>query len=169
MNPANAINKPAAERKRIPMSVPQRKLEAPEIPGYVCYWMLGTPSRLQQAERAGYEFVDEKEVMINSTTLGNAADISGSTDMGSRVSIGAGEQVGTDGQPVRLYLMKIRKDWYAESQAIAEQRNDSIADALRGGKLGSEKDARGDTAMRYIDPSRTKIPDLFTPKRNKGA
>lgn len=169
LNPATPAAKSAAERKRIPMSVPVQRLEAPDMPGFHLHWFLGSSERLQRAIDGGYEFVDERELKINNVSLGGDSTASGNTDMGSRVSIVSGQEVGKDGQPTRLILMKIKQEWWEEDQKLVEQRNEQVAAALRGGLLGAEKDAAGDTALRYIDKARTKIPDLFMPKRPKVA
>lgn len=168
LNPATA-QAPDAERKRIPMSVPVQRLEAPDIPGYHLHWFTGSPERLQRALDGGYEFVDERETKINSVSLGSESTRSGNTDMGSRVSVVSGQEVGKDGQPTRLILMKIKQEWWEEDQKLVEARNEQVAAALRGGLLGAEKDAPGDTGLRYVDKLRTKIPDLFMPKRPKVA
>ena len=166
LNPASRET-PAAERKRIPMSVPVQKLEAPDIPGYHLHWFNGTPDRIQRAIDGGYEFVDPREAKPNNTSLGGVSTASGSTDMGSQVSVVAGSELGNDGQPIRLILMKIKQEWYEEDQELVNQRNDKVRDSLLGGLIGAEKDAPGDTQHRYVDPNRTKIPDLF--KRKTGA
>tara|TARA_R110000868_G_scaffold57147_1_gene176766 strand:+ start:970 stop:1452 length:483 start_codon:yes stop_codon:yes gene_type:complete len=150
------------ERKRIPMNVPVQKLEVPEIPGYRLYWFRGEPSRLGRAEQAGYEYVDRGEIELNSTGLADSA-ADGNSDMGSRVSIAAGDMVGEDRQPLRLVLMKIREEWALENDGILEDRNESIAAALRGGQIGSEKDRPDDRDARYVG-SQTKIPELFRRK-----
>lgn len=160
---------PDAQRKRIPMSTPVQRLEAPDIPGYHLHWFRGDIARIQRAIEGGYEYVDPREVRVNSVGLGNDSIASGNTDMGSRVSVVAGTEVGTDGQPVRLVLMKIKQEWYEEDQKIVEARNEQVAASLRGGMIGSEKDAPGDTMHRYVDKARTVIPDLFKPKRPRGA
>ena len=165
LNPANKDANTASERKRIPMGVPVQKLEAPDMPGYHLHWFNGTADRLQRALDGGYVFVDEREMKINPVGLGSDTTRSGNTDMGSRVSVVAGSDIGHDGQPVRLVLMKIRQEWYEEDAKIVEQRNDRVATALRGGVIGAEKDGPGDTRNRYVDKARTQIPDLFTPKR----
>lgn len=174
LNPANSVERPVAERKRVPMTLPVLKLEVPEIPGYHLHWMEGTMQRIGQAERAGYEFVDESEVQINNSLLGGDATKSGNTDMGSRVSVIAGKEIGGDGQPVRLYLMKQKQEWYEEDQKILERRNTSIAETLtasfRRGQVGgrAEGETDEDLGRRYVNPVRTKVPDFFTPKRRKG-
>lgn len=173
INPSVAPGREPAERKRIPMSLPMLKLEVPEIPGYHLHWMRGDPARLVQAERAGYEFVDEREVDINNTLLGGDATKSGNTDLGSRVSVIAGAETGGDGQPIRLYLMKQKQEWYEEDQKILEARNASLAETLtenfRRGTVGgkAEGETSEDVQHRYVNKARTKVPDLFTPKKRR--
>lgn len=166
-NPANVAGKTVAERKRIPMSVPVQRLEAEEIHGYHLHWFQGTQERISRALDGGYEFVDPREMQINNVSLGGDSALSGNTDMGSRVSVVSGQELGKDGQPVRLVLMKIKQEWYEEDQKAAEQRSEQVARALTAGSFGSEKDAAGDTVRRYVDKSRTSIPDLFKRKQNR--
>ena len=165
VNPANSTKASVAERKRIPMSVPVQKLAAPDIAGYHLHWFVGAQDRLQRALDAGYEFVDEKELQINNVSLGSVSTASGNTDMGSRVSVVSGSEIGKDGQPMRLILMKIKQEWYEEDLKLVEARNEQVAASLRGGLIGADKDRAGDTQQRYVDKSRTKLPDMFTPKK----
>lgn len=165
INPATKTEVVAAERKRIPMSVPVQALEVPDIPGYHQHWFSGTPERIQRAKDGGYEFVDENEVIPNAVTLGGNSAVSGNTDMGSRVSVVSGQEVGMDGQPNRLILMKIKEEWWLEDQKLIEARNTEIRDALLGGMVGAENDAPGDSQFRYVDQKRSSIPDFFKPKR----
>ena len=161
-SPATDNAPTVAERKRIPMSVPVQKLEAPDIPGYHLHWFNGTPERLQRALDGGYEYVHNRDLKINSVGLGGDSTLSGNTDMGSQVSIVSGRELGRDGQPIRLILMKIKQEWYEEDQKLAEKRNDAVANALTGGMIGAGEAAdRNETHMRYVG-TRTKIPDLFT-------
>lgn len=173
-NPSVLPARTAGERKRIPLSVPQRKLETPEIPGFYLRWFRGTPQRLAQAERAGYSFVSEDEVDLNNIGLGGDATKSGNTDLGSRVSVIEGGEVDGAGQAVRLYLMKQPMEYRNEDNAISQERNDSVADALtsqyRQGQLGrgaagAPPETAEDTAARYVDMKRTRVPDLFRKKR----
>lgn len=152
-----------AERKRIPMSVPVSKLAVPDIPGFHLHWAEGTPARIQRMRDAGYEFVEDSEVKPNSVGLGQDSAASGNTDMGSRVSIVAGKQVDSEGQAVRLVLMKIKQEWWEADQKLVEQRNDLVADSIRGGRSGGEaaQDA-SELHQRYVSKDRTKLPDLFT-------
>jgi hypothetical protein len=155
----------AAERKRIPMSVPVQKLESADIPGYHLHWFLNTPDRLQRAIDGGYEFVEEKETKVNAVSLGGTSTLSGNTDMGSRVSVVSGQELGKDGQPTRLVLMKIKQEWWDEDQKLVEDRNTQVRDTLLGGMIGAEKDAAGDSRHRYVDKDRLAIPDFFKRKR----
>jgi len=168
-NPANA-GRTVAERKRIPMTAPLRKLEVDALPGYHLQWIRGDAGRIAQAQRAGFEFVQESEVTLNSVGLGNSSDSSGNTDMGGRVSVTEGSDVSADGQPVRLYLMKQLMEHYLEDQAINQARTDSVAQALtasysRGNVGGAAPgETQADAQQRYVDPKRSKIPDLFRRK-----
>lgn len=163
-NPATRPEGTAAERRRIPMSVPVQRLAAPDIPGYHLHWFNGSPERIQRAIEGGYEYVNARDIKTNNASLGGDSTASGNTDMGSQVSVVSGEELDKAGQPERLILMKIKQEWYEEDQKLVDQRNEHVAASLRGGLLGAEKDQAGDTPLRYIDKARTAIPDLFKPK-----
>jgi hypothetical protein len=164
LNVASKQEKVNAERKRIPMSVPVQRLEVPEIPGYHLHWFINSPERIQRALEGGYEFVEHRDMKINSVGLGGDSALSGNTDMGSRVSVISGQEIGKDGQPTRLVLMKIRQEWYEEDQKLINSQNERVAASIRGGQLGADKEVGGDAVHRYVDKSRTHIPDLFKPK-----
>jgi len=170
LNPATVrqAGRPEGERKRVPMSVPVQKLEVPDIPGYHLHWFTSDPARIQRALDGGYEFVDEREVQTNNVSLGGDSAASGNTDMGSRVSVVSGNELGRDGQPGRLMLMKIKQEWYEEDQKLVEARNTRVADALTGGMIGIDtaKD-RGDAGNRYVNKSLTSLPDMFKRKAPK--
>lgn len=163
LNPGTIAGK--TERSRVPMSVPVQKLEVPEIPGFHLHWFKGTPERLQRALDAGYEYVEEQEVKLNSVSLGGDSAASGNTDMGSRVSIVSGSDSGRDGQAVRLILMKLKQEWWEEDQLQIEARNDKVRNTLLGGMIGAEQDRPGDSQHRYVDKARTQIPEFFKRKR----
>ena len=163
LNPASGAKAP--ERKRIPMSVPVQKLEVDPMPGYHLHWFLSNPSRIQRALDGGYEFVDSGDVRVNNTSLGGTSVQDGSTDMGSRVSIVSGKELGMDGQPERLILMKIRQEWHDEDQKVTEGRTMQVRDSLLGGMVGAEREKGTDAQHRYVDPSRTKIPEFYRSKR----
>lgn len=171
VNPTVAPGKDAAERRRIPLSVPQRKLEVPDIPGYHLRWLRGTAARLAQAERAGFEFVMEDEIQLNNLALGGDATKAGNSDMGTRVSVIEGAEV-EGGQALRMYLMKQKLEYKREDDALIQKRNDQVRDALvgqmRSGTVGVERgESDDDRAARYV-PRTTKIPELFKKKAARG-
>lgn len=176
-NPSVTPEKPVGERTRIPLSVPERKLEVPEIPGYRLRWFRGSPQRLAQAQRAFYEFVTPDEVQLNNVVIGGDAKKDGNSDLGSRVSVIEGSETDGAGQAMRLYLMKQKEEYWKEDQALIQGRNDSIAEALTAsyatGQVGgrAEGETMEDASRRYVDPKRSRMPELFrkkvpgTPKR----
>jgi len=167
-NPANV--KPQMSVKNIiPMTSTTLRLEAPARDGYHRHWFRGTGERIARAQQAGYTFVDAADVKVNNFDLGGDASNSGNTDMGSRVSVISGDDSDGAGQPGRLYLMECPSEFYEHAQTILAARNESVAEALRGGKIGAENDSnQKDTNARYI-PAGTQIPDLFNPnKRRRG-
>lgn len=165
-NPANETKVSEIPENYIPMSAPIQRLQVPEKPGYVRYWFRGDPGRLQRAMQAGYQFVDPQEVKTNNFDVGGDSKTSGNTDMGSRVSIISGDENGPDGQPNRLYLMEIKKELFDYGQKFLQQRNESIAEELRAGLIGSDAtgESSRDAANRY---SKTGVPDLFNPHKNR--
>lgn len=150
-NPANAPEKVA--RKRIPLGLPTLKLNVPEIPGFKCYWFRGTPQRLQQAYDAGYLHVDRGEVHLTQAGLASDAEADGNTDLGSRVSVG-------DQDGIRLFLMKIPSELWAEDEQAIEAHHETIASQIRGDK-GLELPGQ-DRSKNY---SRGESRNLFTPRR----
>ena len=100
---------------------------------------------------------------LNNFDLGGDTVTSGNTDMGSGVSVVSGEDVGPGQQPNRLVLMKIREEWWEESQKILEDRNDQIAEAIRGGAVGANSPGARptDASQRYTRGTE----NLFTKRR----
>lgn len=163
-NPANDVKVSAIPDGYIPMSAPVQRLQVPERDGYVRHWFRGDYNRLQRAQQAGYRFVDTSEVRVNNFDVGGDSKTTGSTDMGSRVSIVTGDDTGPDGQPNRLYLMEIPKELFEYGQKLLQERNDSVAEALRSGLIGSDEDSAQDKAARY---AKTGVPDLFNPNKRR--
>lgn len=172
-NPSVVPGKASGERKRIPLSVPQRKLEVPGIPGFYLRWFRGTPQRLAQAERAGFEYVDEREIELNNLSLGGDATKAGNTDLGSRVSVIEGSETDGSGQAIRMYLMKQPLHLKKEDDDITQERNDSVAAALTAqyrdgtighGAPGAPAEDASDVSARYVDKKRAKVPGLFQKK-----
>lgn len=168
-NPAERPGRSRAERQRVPMSVPVQKLQVPEIPGYHLHWFRGTPDRIARAQQAGYEFVDQEEVILNNLDLGGESAESGNMNMGSRVSVVSGDEIGRDNQPVQLILMKLREELWRQDQEGVVDRSEQIASALRGGQVGAGMaggERPGDVATRYIPVGRVQqAANLFTRKR----
>lgn len=156
-----------AQRQRIPMSLPRQRLSVPDIPGYHLHWMSGTKQRIAAALAAGYEFVDPSEADVAEASIGSQVDTTGSTDLGSRVSVSAGADIGPDGTEVRLYLMKIRQEFWDQDQSVLAERNEQIAASIRGGQNPNEANPHG-SENRYVpEASRRVMADLFTPKRRR--
>lgn len=158
-NPANPQELPKGYK---PMSEGQLKLEVPERPGYHRHWFRGDAGRIARARQAGYTHVQMGDVQVNNFDLGGDAKSDGSTDLGSNVSITSGGTT-EDGQPERMYLMECPDHIFAHAQKLLAERNESVAEALRGGTIGAEKETRGDAQHRYIKGS---VPDLFNPRRS---
>ena len=151
-NPANDVKVSEIPEGYIPMSAPVQRLQVPEMPGWKLHWFRGEPGRIARAQRAGYRFVEETEVRVNNFDLGGSKDNSGNTDLGTRVSIEAGEDDG------RLYLMKVPQELYDYAQKLLGREVDSVVDALTSGKVGAENDEEAsDTANRYVQRKRTKL------------
>lgn len=147
-NPANqgGATTERAQRKRIPLSVPRRKLECTPIPGFVLYWF--KDSNVPAAIQGGYDFVENNEVVLNQSNPANPSDSSGNTDLGSRVTV-IGDRIGERGVPERLVLMKIREDWWREDRALLDNENAAIIESVFGQNtiLGAE---RGDHSQSYV-------------------
>lgn len=136
-------------RRRIPLSMPRQKLQVPELPGYHLHFFL--ESNIPAAELAGYEFVGSQEAgEINQSTIGSAADVSGNTDMGSKVRLLAGKD--ENGHAEFYYLMKIEEEFFREDHRVLEERNAMILQAIFKKELilGSEQLSSDDKAQRYV-------------------
>lgn len=165
VNPANNIEHQVIPDNYIPMSAPIQRLQVPKKDGFVRYWFRGDAGRIHRAQQAGYRFVDQSEVKVNNFDLGGDASKSGSTDMGSRVSIITGDQT-FDGQPARLYLMEIPEELYEKGQEFLRNANEAVAAALRSGLIGSDAtgESAGDKASRY---AKNGVPDFLNPNKRR--
>ena len=157
-NVANPVEPRVTEATRVPLSVPTPRLAAAEIPGYHTHWFLGR--NVPAAKKAGYEFVETEESVPNQKGVANDLASSGSSDMGTRVSVLAGGVAEGSGDPERLYLMKLRQEWRDKDVKALEAVNERIAQAIRGGNA-PDKDGRGsDPTNRYLKKGQ----DLFIPR-----
>lgn len=144
----NPSNSPlVTDDNRIPMSLPQLMLGVPEIPGFVMHWFADRPGRISRAQAAGYVYVDPDEVRINNFALADELTKTGNTDMGTRVSIHGG--TAENGGSERLYLMKIKQEWYDKDMALREEASDRVVEVLRHGLTGSERERITDATKRY--------------------
>ena len=139
-----------AARKRIPMSVPVRKLEVPDLPGYHLHWFL--EKNVPRAIQAAYEFVDFQELPINQTMLGSDVRSSGSADLGDRVRVLSG--VSELSHPEYLVLMKLRQEYWLEDRAEIDRITASrLAPIFRGEKILDSDELQvssDDQALRYV-------------------
>lgn len=111
-NAAGADNPEATtRRRRIPMSVAKRKMEVEALPGFHLHWF--SEANVPQAIDAGYEFVSNEEISLNQLGVGARHNMTGNTDMGSRISI-IGSLSGPAGGPERAYLMKLKEEYRKE-------------------------------------------------------
>ncbi len=155
----------AMERKRVPMSTPVQKLEVPDIPGYHLHWFRDwEPGRIERAKRAGYEFVMDSEVRVNSVGLGSDTTKSGNTDLGSMVSV-VGGGVDDKGNPGRLILMKLKQELWEQDQRALDDRSAQFVSTVSNGMVGAENPSAGDTSQRYVDKAKTALPDFFKRKK----
>ena len=158
-NPANAPEKRVTEATRVPMSVPTMKLAVPDITGFFLHWFTGT--KVPRALKAGYSFVEDDEVTVENKGVADDLGLTGSTDLGSRISV-LGGGVSLLGEPERLYLMKLPEAWHRKDLEAKEAINERTARALRAGIVGAENDP--DKGRRYMKAGQ----DLFFPKARKG-
>lgn len=126
-NPAEGAE-PPTRRPRISMSEVQRRLEVADMPGYRLYWF--KDENVLKAQDAYYEHVKDWEIRVAHNSIGSADNLSGNTDLGTNVSIIAGQNEA--GSPVRLNLMKLPLQYYQEDQKKIEMRNASTMEAIFG-------------------------------------
>lgn len=126
-NPPEAVTSTGVTaRTRIPMSVPQRKLEVPNLPGYVLYWF--RDSNVPRALQAGYEFVQRNELPVNQMNVATDKGISGNQDLGNHIRVYGG--LDAQNQPEFGTLMKIREEWWREDQAKVANKNAGVLKSI---------------------------------------
>lgn len=156
-NPANSPEKRKQAVGRVPMDVARLKLAIPDKEGWYRYWHLG--KNVSAAMRAGYRFVDANEVDVEEFGLANDRARSGSTDLGTRVSVSAGASGDEDEE--RLYLMELPIEDHESDMRQKTARNEEIAVQLRAGMMGADADP--DRNKRYMKEGQ----QLFYPKGAK--
>ena len=166
VNPANEVEGiPVGFR---PMTSAVLRLQVPERSGFHRHWFRGTPERINRAMQAGYKFVDDtgETVNVRSFDLAGDSNKDGNSDLGSRISVISGDDLESNGQPGRLYLMECPNHLYEIGQKILAERNESVAEAIRGGTTGKLEsgETSGDVAKRYVKGT---VPDLFNPSKRR--
>ncbi len=114
-----AISKaPSGRVKRVPVGTRNILTVEGKDPNYHYRIINDTGDRVQEFTDAGYELVDAKSVRIGDKRL-NQASSEGTI---SQVSVGQGE---------KGYLVRIKKEWYAEDQAAKQSKVQAIEDATK--------------------------------------
>lgn len=153
-------------RKRIPMSVPQQRLEVQTIPGWRLYWF-----KEENVARAycdsHYEFVTNEEVALNRISIAGDARSSGNTDLGSGVSIIGGTTAA--GAPQRLVLMKLPMEFFKEDQAILMQKSvERLSGVFEGEKIFGEDGEINDAGqLTYTKDMSFRSKGTFVPLMNR--
>lgn len=163
-NPANAPRAITAEN-RVPMSLPLQKLEAPKLIGFHTHWMRSDESRIRQAMRAGYTFVEQADLDeagggINNFDIAGDAKAGGSSDMGSRITVLSGSETDRSGRPVRLVLMKLPEQFRKADLDAQAMMADNVVAALRSEKGANQEEAakrQHDMSNRYRGDSNRNI------------
>jgi hypothetical protein len=111
---------PEGRAERIPLGSHRQKLVSDTRPGFVRRWINDKGARLQYAMQGAWSFVRKD----------------GSTAKSSDPGEGVSQVVGTKegGEPMRAYLMEIRKDWFDKDQAAKQERIDEREAQINRGK-----------------------------------
>lgn len=140
-------------RKRIPMSVPQQRLQVPEIPGYHLHWF--KESNVPRALAAYYEPVGIDEVPVHQRGVATHNAISGSQDLGTGVKIISG--VTEFNHAEYLVLMKLRQEYWDEDRAEIDRKNaDRMGAIFRNEQILNPDSVRksgqtaDDKALQYV-------------------
>lgn len=148
--PAEAQKADLPQRRRIPMSVPIRRLEVPELAGFHLHWF--RESNVPRAQQAGYEFVSDDEVMVNSRSVASNSELTGNADLGTRIRVHSG--VTELNHPEYLVLMKLPEHFWEEDRAAYDALN---AKKLQGIFVNEQIQDSGDNpvsgddrALRYV-------------------
>ncbi|HEX4922360.1 MAG TPA: hypothetical protein VFV92_16670 [Candidatus Bathyarchaeia archaeon] len=124
--------KESAPRRRYIAGMRTGKLAIPEEqldPNYHYHWINDDPpGRLEEFQYDGYVFVTRDEIqLIAGTTPSN-------TDDGNRVSRIVSRE-GSQGTPVKAYLMKMPMDIYEDRMDQLQEPCNMVDEAIRRGKM----------------------------------
>lgn len=121
--------------ERIPLGGHRAKLAALTRDGFHRRWINDHGTRIADAERGGYQFVED-ETEINETGRGSRRF----------VTVGTNE----DGSPLKAYLMEIRQEFFDQDQKAKQSKNDEIDAAITRGQVeGAQPQDQG----KYYVPS----------------
>jgi hypothetical protein len=129
-------------KDRIPFGQYGKQYAVTEIPGYhlhgIVDWHPQMADRINQALRAGYQFVTQQEVEVGYAKLDHSSDLS------DRVS----RTVGTrpSGEPITEYLMKIPTEFWMEHQQFVADHANKVDAAIKRGAVGGRVGTEG----RYV-------------------
>lgn len=117
-----------ARHERVPLTGLRQKLHVSDKykePGYVYRWFNDHQSKLFDAERAWWSFVDDPNVEVGE-----------GEDQKDKLSTKVRRIVGTreNGKPIYAYLMKIQKKIYQEDVDAREKHLDEIDRSIRRGE-----------------------------------
>lgn len=122
-----------ASSRRGSLAVAKSRFFAPTIPGYWVTWINDLQGRLQQALECGYEFVRAEEFKMENFNVSAQVTVSGSSDMGERISIQAG--LDGAGQPYRSYMMKLPMEYHLEDVRLQQAAANRPLDQIKRGAL----------------------------------
>lgn len=115
---------------RVGLGMYRKELTVPNElrkPGYKLRWINDDGDRLDFAQKAGYQFVENK----SNVHIGEGVE-TGNSDLGSRISKIV-DKTRRLGEPMRAYLMEIKQEWYDEDQAKKLAEVEKIDDQILRG------------------------------------
>ena len=106
---------------------PRLKLQVNgSIPGFHLYWANDDEGSVEQLLQEGFEFVQSKEVAMQSHIVADA-------DLGDRVSRYVGRK--EDGTPMRAFLLKCTEEDWADRASYRAKQADERDAAIRNGRI----------------------------------
>lgn len=166
LNPANKPPAQAARPPRIPMGLPKRILETPELPGYYLHWFLD--ENVDQAVQAWYEFVAQSELAVNQLNVATSASVSGSAGLGSRVRVLAEKSRGGTGQYLNLMKLKLEHR-EADQKVVGDSNLTHMQSIFRHEKVITSSPQGAQTAEDPSDRANTYVKTaLFSRRPPKG-
>lgn len=118
---------PSGRVKRIPIGQRGRLNVGGKDPNYEYRFVNDVGDRIGMFQEAGYELVSKEQHKVGDNRLDVA------TADGSNASVSVG--VKPNGDPQRAYLMRIKKEWYDEDQAVKLEKIKEFQEALQKPKI----------------------------------